>query len=142
MIPGIPGITRLKFPFSNFYVKSNGNWCCTSPTWAEVQFRSSWSPTRRSRVGLQLDRNCTSLELHEVIHHRLQSSPSRPSWSPTRRSILYLNIVKNCQHCQKYQKCPNNQKLSWLSKNVNNGQNCQNSQKLSNSKIVRALKNC
>ena len=40
-----------------FYVKSNGNRCCTSPTWAEVQFRSSWSTTRRSRVGLQLGRD-------------------------------------------------------------------------------------
>ena len=49
---------------SVLYVKSNGNWCCTSPTWAEVQFRSSWSPTRRSQVGLQLrpdglDWSCT-----------------------------------------------------------------------------------
>ena len=42
-------------------------------------------------VGLQLDRNWTSLELHEVIHHRLQSSPSRPSWSPTRRSRVGLD---------------------------------------------------
>ena len=30
----------------------------------------------------------TSLELQEVIHHRLQSSPSRPWWSPTRRSNI------------------------------------------------------
>ena len=81
-----------------FYVKSNGNRCWTSPTWAEVQFRSSWSPTRRSRVGLQLDRNWTSLELHEVIHHRLQSSPSRPNWSPARRSrgVLALPTSQIC----------------------------------------------
>ena len=78
-----------------FYVKSNGNRCWTSPTWAEVQFRSSWSPTRRSRVGLQLDRNWTSLELHEVIHHRLQSSPSRPNWSPTRRSRVWLQLGRD-----------------------------------------------
>ena len=70
-----------------FYVKSNGNRCWTSPTWAEVQFRS--------RVGLQLDRNWTSLELHEVIHHRLQSSPSRPNWSPPRRSRVGLQLGRD-----------------------------------------------
>ena len=57
--------------------------------------RSSWSPTRRSRVGLQLDRNGLELELHEVIHHRLRSSPSRPSWSPTRRSRVGLQLGRD-----------------------------------------------
>ena len=73
----------------------NGNWCWTSPTWSQVQFWSSWSSTRRSRVELQLDQNWTWVELHEVIHHRLRSSPSRPSWSPTRRSRVGLQLDRN-----------------------------------------------
>ena len=83
--------------FLNFrlYVKFNGNWCWTSPTWSQVQFWSSWSSTRRSRVELQLDQNWTWVELHEVIHHRLQSSPSRPSWSPTRRSRVGLQLGRD-----------------------------------------------
>ena len=58
------------------YVKFNGNWCWTSPTWSQVQ----------------LDQNWTWVELHEVIHHRLQSSPSRPNWSPTKRSRVGLQL--------------------------------------------------
>ena len=48
-----------------YYVKFNGNWCWT------------W------------------VELHEVIHHRLQSSPSRPNWSPTRRSRVGLQLGRD-----------------------------------------------
>ena len=77
------------------YVKFNGNWCWTSPTWSQVQFWSSWSSTRRSRVELQLDQNWTWVELHEVIHHRLQSSPSRPSWSPTRQRRVGLQLGRD-----------------------------------------------
>ena len=73
-----------------WYVKFNGNWCWTSPTWSQVQFWLSWS-----RVELQLDQNWTWVELHEVIHHRLQSSPSRPSWSPTRQRRVGLQLGRD-----------------------------------------------
>ena len=39
--------------------------------------------------------NWTWVELHEVIHHRLRSSPSRPSWSPTRRSRVGLQLGRD-----------------------------------------------
>ena len=40
-------------------------------------------------------RNWTWVELHEVIHHRLQSSPSRPSWSPTRQRRVGLQLGRD-----------------------------------------------
>ena len=40
-------------------------------------------------------RNWTWVELHEVIHHRLRSSPSRPSWSSTRRSRVELQLGRD-----------------------------------------------
>ena len=36
-----------------------------------------------------------ALELHSVILHRLQSSPSRPSWSSTRRSRVELQLGRD-----------------------------------------------
>ena len=43
-------------------------------------------------IGVELHRR---VELHEVIHHRLQLSPSRPSWSPTRRSRVRLQLGRD-----------------------------------------------
>ena len=40
-------------------------------------------------------RNWTWVELHEVIHHRLRSSPSRLSWSPMRRSRVGLQLGRD-----------------------------------------------
>ena len=68
------GLHRLGLKSIEVKLKSNE----TKPSWT-----SAWP-------------KLTSLELHEVIHHRLQSSPSRPWWSPTRRSNI---------KCAKYGLC-------------------------------------
>ena len=63
-----------KAPKYQSKVKPNSNISMLSPTVIGVGLH---------RLGLKSNfgqiRNWTSLELHEVIHHRLQSSPSRPN---------------------------------------------------------------
>ena len=43
------------------YVKFNGNWCWTSPTWSQVQFWSSWSSTRRSPTPITVELDVSTL---------------------------------------------------------------------------------
>ena len=74
-----------------FYVKFNGNWCWTSPTWSQVQ----WGQVQVQRGEAELNLNLTELNLSGVargdppqtpiksIEAKLKSNEAKPSWTST-----------------------------------------------------------
>ena len=84
----------------SLYIKYNGNWCCTSPTWAEVQ----------KNVGLHCQK-CTTKEkcIQNQKKSILRMDPCHAMWRGMSSPLKCQNLPDACKgrgnSCSFYTEC-------------------------------------